>query len=155
MLRRTHWPLLAIILLTGPGWTSAADPQTKPLAARFRRPIALATVDNGRQFLVANRDSGTISRVDIPARRVLDETPIGKRLADMVLAPDGDHLLVADAGGVEGVQHDEQRPSGVRRAESEPARRWAESRCRCHRSPTDAEPSRDAASDRAKFVFRQ
>ena len=99
MLRRTHWPLLAIILLTGPGWTSAADPQTKPLAARFRRPIALATVDNGRQFLVANRDSGTISRVDIPARRVLDETPIGKRLADMVLAPDGDHLLVADAGG--------------------------------------------------------
>ena len=99
MLRRTHWPLLAIFLLTGPGRASAADPQAKPLATRFRRPIALATVDNGRQFLVANRDSGTISRVDIPARRVLDETHVGKRLADLALVPGGDHVLVADAGG--------------------------------------------------------
>ncbi len=99
MLRRTHWSLLAVCLLTGPGQASAADPQAKPLAARFRRPIALVTVDNGRHFLVANRDSGTISRIDISARRVLDETTVGKRLADLVLTPDGSRALVADAGG--------------------------------------------------------
>ena len=55
-----------MFLMPGPGRTSAADPQAKPLAARVRRPIALATVDNGRLFLVANRDSGTLSRGEIP-----------------------------------------------------------------------------------------
>jgi len=98
MPRHSYRLLLTIALLTGTVRVTAAAPPAKPLAAHFRRPVALLTPDNGRHFLVANRDSGTISRVNIPARRVTDEIRIGSRLSDLALAPDGRHVLVADSG---------------------------------------------------------
>ena len=98
MPRRLHRLLLTVALLIGTARITAADPPARPLAAQLRRPVALVTPDNGRHFLVANRDSGTISRVDIPARRVTAEFRIGSRLGDLALSPDGRHVLVVDSG---------------------------------------------------------
>jgi len=95
---RLYRLLLTIAVLTGTVRLAAADPAAKSLATHLRRPVALVTPDNGRHFLVANRDSGTISRVDISARQVTTETRIGGRLSDLVLAPDGRYALVADSG---------------------------------------------------------
>ncbi len=99
-----RWPLIAVLLpglLLEPADKSvAAGPVTatpRRLASRFRRPIALVAIDGGRQLLVANRDSGTISRIDVARRRVLDETSIGGRPSDLAVTPDGRRVLVADA----------------------------------------------------------
>jgi len=85
--------LLALTLLTAAGPANAA----LRLATRQRRPVALVTLDDGRHFLVANRNSGTISRVDITGKEVTHEVQVGKRLADLALAPNGRYALAADS----------------------------------------------------------
>jgi YVTN family beta-propeller protein len=68
------------------------------VAARLRYPVALALADGGRLLLAANERSGTISIVDLTARRVTAEFPIGKQPSDLVAiaAPsaDGRELFV-------------------------------------------------------------
>lgn len=59
------------------------------LAEQFRRPIALAWVEMGRQVAVANGRSGSISIVDVRSRQVVGETRVAERLADLA-APIGD-----------------------------------------------------------------
>ena len=54
---------------------------------RLRYPIALALADQGKLLLVANERSGTVSIVDVAARRVRAECPIGKRLSDLIAVP--------------------------------------------------------------------
>ena len=102
---RRRWPLIAVLLpvlllesACQAPLAASGKPTGVPLARRFRRPVALVAVDGGRQLLVANRDSGTISRIDVAKRRVLDETSIGGRPSDLAVTPDGRRVLVADAG---------------------------------------------------------
>ena len=93
MPRRFEPLLLALTLLAASGPANAAV----PLETQHRRPVALVTLDNGRHFLVANRRSGTISRVDVTLREVTHEVQVGKRLADLALAPNHKYALVADS----------------------------------------------------------
>ena len=102
---RRRWPLIAVLLpvlllesACQAPVAASGKPTGVPLARRFRRPVALVAVDGGRQRLVANRDSGTISRIDVAKRRVLDETSIGGRPSDLAVTPDGRRVLVAAAG---------------------------------------------------------
>ena len=93
--------LLAIVTLlsaTAHHIAAADQPTTGRRLSHLRRPVALVTPDGGHHFLVANRDSGTISRVDIATGRVTTEIRIGDRLSDLTLTPDGQHALVVDAG---------------------------------------------------------
>jgi cytochrome c peroxidase len=54
------------------------------VVARLRYPVALALANHGRLLLAANERSGTISVVDLTARRLSAEFPIGKQLSDLV-----------------------------------------------------------------------
>lgn len=87
---------LALIATIGVGgaWSADVPQQTvdKPppkLAEQFRKPIALAWVEPSKLVAVANGRSGTISIVDVAARRVVSETKVAERLADLA-EPFGD-----------------------------------------------------------------
>jgi YVTN family beta-propeller protein len=69
--------------------------------ARLRRPTALLATEDGRQLLVANHRSGTISVIDTDPLRPVAEMPIGKGLADLARTPDGRRVLAVDEEGNE------------------------------------------------------
>ena len=67
----------------------------------LRRPIALVPSNDGNWLFVANRDRGSISVIDLAARRAACEVRVGTRLADLALAPCGTRLLAVDEGAHE------------------------------------------------------
>jgi YVTN family beta-propeller protein len=85
--------LLALCVFTT--FTPAAEPPLKdrPL---LRRPIAAAWIEPGKLLAVANQRSGTVSVVDIPGRKVLDEIAVGEHLADIAVGPRGSRLFAVD-----------------------------------------------------------
>ncbi len=62
----------------------------------LRRPVAAALCDGGRLLCVANQRSGSVSLIDMEARRVTAEVKIGGGLSDVAALPDGKTLLIAD-----------------------------------------------------------
>ncbi len=85
---------LAALLLNSPDRARAGEPGPAPSPRRrLRQPVALAVVDGGKTLLAANRRSGSLSVVNIAARRVVAEHDIGRGLADLAALPDGRHLL--------------------------------------------------------------
>ncbi|MEX0715721.1 MAG: cytochrome c peroxidase [Planctomycetaceae bacterium] len=62
--------------------------------ARLRQPIALALI--GDRAYVANRKIGSLSVVDLAARKVVAEIDLGKRLSDVRSIPGTETLLVVD-----------------------------------------------------------
>src|SRR5262245_41723939 len=92
-------PAAALVLflvglgLGGTLW--AADAPLKD-QRHLRRPIASAWLVEGQLLAVANQHSGSISIVDLENRKVLNETHVGERPADVAaLAFDG-WLLAVD-----------------------------------------------------------
>lgn len=79
-------------LLTAPMELPAA-PHEKPV---LRQPAAMALDKAGRWLFVANGRSGTVSTVDCQTHRVVEETEVGKRLADLVSLPGERGLLAID-----------------------------------------------------------
>jgi len=71
-----------------------AEKPSPKLTEQFRKPIALAWVETSKTVAVANGRSGTISIVDVPARRVVSETKVAERLADLA-APFGGAKIFA------------------------------------------------------------
>lgn len=63
---------------------------------RLRRPNAVTVI--GDTAFVANRESGSLSVVNIPRQSVSAEFDIGQQLADIVACPDNRHLLAVDEG---------------------------------------------------------
>jgi YVTN family beta-propeller protein len=70
-------------------------------ARRLRQPVALVCTADGKTLFVANRKSGSVSVIDTAARRLFAEYTLGQGLADLVMLPDGRHLLGVDQGGHE------------------------------------------------------
>lgn len=66
------------------------------LTTQLRRPVALVQSGGVESLYVANRDSGTISKLDLAAREITGEFAIGKRLADLASIPGSDRLLAVD-----------------------------------------------------------
>jgi DNA-binding beta-propeller fold protein YncE len=64
--------------------------------ALLRRPTAAVWLEADRICAVANSRSGTLSRVDVANRRVLDEARVAERIADLVRLDDFGRLLVLD-----------------------------------------------------------
>jgi YVTN family beta-propeller protein len=58
--------------------------------------MALALTDGGRWLFVANQRSGSISVLETTNRRPVAEVSAGRRLADLAVTPDGNHLLAVD-----------------------------------------------------------
>jgi len=61
-----------------------------------RRPVAIVPILQGQQLAVANRDSGTVSVIDLAERKVVHEALIGQRLSDLCATNDPDRLLATD-----------------------------------------------------------
>lgn len=80
------------------------------LATQLRRPAALAESEDGHWLYVANRDSGSISVIDLDQRAVAAEHTIGKRLADIVAVPNSSRLLAIDETAHELIAIDAQGP---------------------------------------------
>ncbi len=61
-----------------------------------RRPIALELVDSDKTLLAANRDSGTVSVIDVATRKILVEEKVAKRLSHFATTPDGKVAVATD-----------------------------------------------------------
>ena len=68
-------------------------PAAKALETKLRRPVALVASDDGKWLYVANRDSGSLSVIDIANQAVANEITIGARLSDLTKVDD--HTLLA------------------------------------------------------------
>jgi YVTN family beta-propeller protein len=94
--------MLARYLIAALGCTAvlhsaaAGEAAAAELASQLRRPIALVQSADGKQVLVANRESGSVSVIDIATQRVVAEHALGKRLADLVSRPGSNQLLAVD-----------------------------------------------------------
>jgi YVTN family beta-propeller protein len=73
-----------------------ASSSAAELATQLRRPIAILPSADSQRLFVANRDSGSISVIDIALGQVVAEHSIGKRLADLVSLPNSNQLLAVD-----------------------------------------------------------
>ena len=89
---RSFLVLLVLLATTA----SAASP-----VARIRRPVDIVVSPTGRQVLVANRRSGSVSVIDRNSHRILSETTIGKRLSALSRVPGRDWVLATDESGNE------------------------------------------------------
>src|SRR5262245_36316076 len=84
---------VAVVFAAGLGSGPAAtlpvladEPQGATAAAAkatLRRPVAIVLLDDGKLLATANRETGTISLIDVQQKRVVDEVAIGKSLADL------------------------------------------------------------------------
>src|SRR5262249_9306263 len=81
---------IAIVLLCISA-ASAAD-----LSPALRRPVALAPSADGNWLYVANRESGTISAIDLKSSQVAAEHRLGQRLSDISTIPGTSQILATD-----------------------------------------------------------
>ena len=81
---------LLSLLVTGP---VAGQPATES-EPKLRRPMAIAT--QGDFAFLANRESGSVSVLQISGRSLVSDLPVGHHLSDIVGCPDGTHLLALD-----------------------------------------------------------
>ena len=87
-MHRSFPPLFAVLLGTLPLFGDQAQD------AHLRRPTALVAV--GNWIYTANRESGTISVLNIKDKTAVAEHEVGQRLSDMVACPDNQHLIALD-----------------------------------------------------------
>jgi cytochrome c peroxidase len=57
--------------------------------------VALVLADDGKWLFVANQRSGSISAIELN-KNAIAEFPVGRKLANLALTPDGRHLLAVD-----------------------------------------------------------
>ncbi len=63
---------------------------------RLRRPVALALLESEKTLLVANRDSGTVSVIDLLRQDVTGEYRVGNRLSDLRVGSSRSVILATD-----------------------------------------------------------
>lgn len=73
----------------------ASRPSFAEEVARFRQPVAIVVVDDGR-LITANRRSGTMTLFDPATKNVIADVPVGRSLSDVVRVPGHPLLLVTD-----------------------------------------------------------
>jgi YVTN family beta-propeller protein len=71
---------------------------SEPLMSRalLRRPVALRFSEDGKGLFVANQQSGTISVIDVVAKKVVAEVAVGKTLSSLAILPRQKLLLATD-----------------------------------------------------------
>lgn len=61
-----------------------------------RRPVAVLPIGDGQQLVVANRDSGTLSVIDLAERTVRFEASIGQRISDLCAIDSTNRFVATD-----------------------------------------------------------
>jgi YVTN family beta-propeller protein len=79
-----------------PAERARATGEEAPRQPAPRRPVALALADDGKWLFIANQGSGSIAVIDTGSQRVAAEVPVGRKLSDLVVTPDGGQLLAVD-----------------------------------------------------------
>ena len=82
--------LLALLLSVGGVYLHAYE-----LDKKFRRPVALALTENG-MLAVGNRDSGSVSLINLPQREVIFEIDVGLGVSDLRTIPGEPYLVATD-----------------------------------------------------------
>ena len=82
--------LLVLLLSIGGIYIHAYE-----LDKKFRRPVALALTENG-MLAVGNRDSGSVSLINLPQREVIFEKDVGLGVSDLRTIPGGPYLVATD-----------------------------------------------------------
>ncbi|MBC8113563.1 MAG: hypothetical protein H7062_04245 [Candidatus Saccharimonas sp.] len=97
MNRSRRWISIGLVLVgacVGVDRSIRADEVPSP---RWRRPVALAVVEEGRRLVTANQRGGSMSLLDPNAMKFLREVSVGKQLSDVTDSPtDRSLLLVTD-----------------------------------------------------------
>ena len=107
LFRRALPVVVLIAVVAGALWIGGpalADEPTNESVAKegvVRRPTALAVSADGKTLVVANRDRGSLSLIDVAGQKVVGEQTIGKRLSDVVRLPDEQGFLATDERGNE------------------------------------------------------
>ncbi len=96
VLPRCNLAVIATLALMLHSPAGGEDLRDRKSAVHFRRPVALGVLPESKRLCVANRDSGTVSLVDLDSNQVLGEYAVGKRLSDLAIHPDGRHIFVTD-----------------------------------------------------------
>jgi YVTN family beta-propeller protein len=81
--------------------SAGAETVPTPDEVALRRPTALALSSDGNRLVVANRDRGSLSVIDVASRKVVGEQIIGQRLSDVAALPHGRGFLATDEGAHE------------------------------------------------------
>ncbi|MEX2121536.1 MAG: beta-propeller fold lactonase family protein [Pirellulales bacterium] len=80
-------------------YLAAAISALVPMAARAespdRSPVDLVLSSDERWLITANQTSNSVSLVDVPAAKVVQELEVGRRPGGLALTPDGRRVLVA------------------------------------------------------------
>jgi DNA-binding beta-propeller fold protein YncE len=76
--------------------TSLAAAEPLHQQPRFRRPVKVVAASGPGGVLVANRQSGSVSLVQLDEQVVQNEVAVGKQLSDMVRVPGSTIVLVTD-----------------------------------------------------------
>ncbi len=101
------WPMVSVFAETPAG----QKPGDRNVPAELdRSPVALAVFAKGTRALTANQTSGTVSLIDITARKVLDEIVTGEKPAGVAVSPDGTEAVVTHWWGYDAailkIEHD-------------------------------------------------
>src|SRR5260370_34242729 len=72
-----------------PGAASADSPEGRATKS-WRRPVALARSGDGRWLFVANQLGGCICVIDLRAKQVTAQFPIGPKIVDLAATKDYD-----------------------------------------------------------------
>ena len=93
--------LLAVAYAAPQRQTASPTPQaaTLPTAETDRSPTDVALSPDGRLALTANRTSGTVSLVDLSAKKVVSETRVGDEPFAVAFAAGGKRAVVTNTGG--------------------------------------------------------
>jgi YVTN family beta-propeller protein len=76
----------------------------------LRKPIALAQSGDGKWLFVANQGNGSVSVIDLQAKRLAVDYPVGNKLVDLAITADGARLLAIDEGTGELIVLERQGP---------------------------------------------
>jgi DNA-binding beta-propeller fold protein YncE len=86
--------LLSVCVLCQCQRPTVADAPGRP--ERHRSPSDLVLLDGGRLALTANTTADTVSLVDLPAGKVVQEIAVGRTPVAVAVAPDGKRLAVSN-----------------------------------------------------------
>lgn len=88
-----------LVWLPGCAFVGAVLAEDRPSGAAYHTPVAVAVTADGRWVATANRDSCTVSLVDVALGSVVDEIVVGRRPISVAARSDNQLVAVASESG--------------------------------------------------------
>lgn len=86
------WPMVTVFAADRSG---TLQPGSRDIPGESdRSPVSFVLFANGTRAITANQTSGSVSLIDVPSRKVLDEIATGEKPAGVAVAPNGKEAIV-------------------------------------------------------------